>query len=382
MNLTIHLNNTFSGTNNYSTSTAGYQELITIDFRLFYNYGFEFILYGYFMPVWTSLCIAMYVVMVTVFLRYGMTTKTHICLIAIAVCDSLSPIAPASTWMYFFAIQKNYYYLPFEWCRYYHLTTEVIPQLFTYTSYFITIMMTVHRYIMVAHPFKAEKLCSKTVIYVMIFGLFLSSCLIRIVHFFHFKYVSTTVPEQNDTNQTMQACSYARADWLPIPLYHYIGILLTIQTMVVGVVPCTVLVVSELLMVKSLSYRAAMRKIMTGKSSERSKTAKSEKRLTVTTIIITAITLSYMIPVVILQIIDVSITMFNARLPNYNDLRTAVVILNVFYWLCIPSNFLVTCCLSHEFRNGIKRLFVAAESVHTSVSSSVTVAKTNITSVS
>ncbi|XP_071166090.1 sex peptide receptor-like [Mytilus edulis] len=351
-------------------------EVIVVDFRQFYKYGFEFILYGYFMPVWASMSIIMYALMITVFIRYGMTSKTHICLIAIAICDSVSPIAPTSIWVYFFAIKKHYYYLPFEWCKIYHYTTEVIPQFFTYTSYFITIMMTVQRYIMVAHPFKAEKLCSKTVVYVMIVLCFLTSVAIRLVHLFHYKYSKTSVPGIDNANTTMQACTFSRPDWMPVSFYTYLGFLMTAQTIIVGVIPCTVLVVSELLMIKAINARSAKRETMTSKAKGQSHNAKNERRLTIATICITAVTLFYMVPVVIIQVIDVLVLMFDFDIGDYNNLRTAIVVLNVLYWMCIPSNFLITCCLSREFRRGIRSLFIKPKTVQNTIISIVSLAKT------
>ena len=358
---------------NSSTNANVFKEEFIVDFRKYYKYGFEFILYGYFMPVWSLMSIIMYSLMITVFLKYGMTTKTHVCLIAIAVCDSVSPIAPTTIWVYFFAIKKNYYYLPFEWCRTYHYTTEVIPQLFTYTSYFITVMMTVQRYIMVVHPFKADKLCSKTIVYIMIAMCFLASVSIRFIHFFHYGYVNKTVPAKDNSNETMQACGYGPPDWMTISFYKYLGILFVIQTVVVGIIPCTVLVVAELLMVKAISARSAKRKQMISKSNNKTRNMKSEKRLTVATIFITAVTLFYMVPVVVIQVIDVLALMFDVTVGDYNDIRTAIVILNVIYWMCIPSNFIITCCLSSEFRSGIRRLFIKPEMVQTSTISTVTV---------
>ncbi|CAC5415265.1 unnamed protein product [Mytilus coruscus] len=360
--------------NNITNSTDS--EAIVVDFRQFYKYGFEFILYGYFMPVWASMSIIMYALMITVFIRYGMTSKTHICLIAIAVCDSVSPIAPTSIWVYFFAIKKYFYYLPFEWCKIYHYTTEVIPQFFTYTSYFITIMMTVQRYIMVAYPFRADKLCSKTVVYIMIVLCFLTSVSIRLVHVFHYKYSETTVPGIDNANTTMQACTYSRPDWMPISFYKYLGFLMTAQTIIVGVIPCTVLVVSELLMIKAINVRSAKREAMTSKAKGQSQNDKNERRLTMATIFITAVTLFYMVPVVIIQVIDVLVLMFDVDIRDYNNLRTAIVVLNVLYWMCIPSNFLITCCLSREFRCGIRNLFIKPETVHNTIISIVSLAKT------
>jgi hypothetical protein len=78
-------------------------------------------------------------------------------------------------------------------------------------------------------------------------------------------------------------------------------------------------VVAELLMVKAISARSAKRKQMTSKSNNKTRNMKSEKRLTVTTIFITAVTLFYMVPVVVIQVIDVLALMFDVTVGDYND---------------------------------------------------------------
>jgi hypothetical protein len=54
--------------------------------------------------------------------------------------DSLSAVCPSIMWFYFFAVRKHFYYLPCAWCRTYHYMTEVIPHIFSGTSFYITIL--------------------------------------------------------------------------------------------------------------------------------------------------------------------------------------------------------------------------------------------------
>jgi polyferredoxin len=42
-----------------------------------YRYGFEFVLFGYFIPLWILINVIIYFIMISVFLRNGMTSKTH-----------------------------------------------------------------------------------------------------------------------------------------------------------------------------------------------------------------------------------------------------------------------------------------------------------------
>ena len=84
------------------------EQIIVVDFRQWYQHGFEYVINEYVIPIWTILNICIYFLMVYVFLKNVMTTKSHICLIAISVTDSLSAICPSIMWFYFFASGNNF----------------------------------------------------------------------------------------------------------------------------------------------------------------------------------------------------------------------------------------------------------------------------------
>jgi hypothetical protein len=58
-------------------------QIIVVDFRQWYRYGYEIILYGYVMPVWSVINFAVYFLMIVVFLKSGITSTTQVCLVEI-----------------------------------------------------------------------------------------------------------------------------------------------------------------------------------------------------------------------------------------------------------------------------------------------------------
>ena len=338
------------------------ENVFVVDFRMYYRYGFEFILYGYFMPIWTVLNIIIYSTMIHVFAKKGLTSKTHVCLIALAISDCVAPVFPSVFWFYFFVVKKEFYYVPFEWCRPFHYLTEVIPRIFTYMSYFLTITLAVQRYIVIAYPFKADILCSKNMTYIMITASLLSSVIVRLIHFFHYSYIKYQI-QRFDNNITEEICAFGDPDWLDVEFSRYSAILQTTHTIIVNLIPCTVLVVVECLMVKAVKTHSASRKNLNLNSTMISKIERNERRLTCTTIAVTAVLLLYKIPAVIIQILDILRTMFGVQLVrNAFDLWTTNVVLNIFYWICTPSNFVITCCLSQDFRVGLRDVFRRSKS--------------------
>jgi hypothetical protein len=49
--------------------------------------------------------------MIHVFAKKGLTSKTHVCLIALAISDCVAPVFPSVFWFYFFVVKKEFYYV-------------------------------------------------------------------------------------------------------------------------------------------------------------------------------------------------------------------------------------------------------------------------------
>ncbi|VDI51954.1 Hypothetical predicted protein [Mytilus galloprovincialis] len=259
------------------------QPVIVVDFWQWFRYGYEVILFGYFMPTWTVVNLLIYTYMIYVFIKTGMTSKTHICLISIAVFDSISPICPSIMWLYVFALKKHMYYLPLEWCRAYHYMTEVIPQIITTITYSLTLMMAIIRYIVVAHPFKANDLCSKRRITVGIISCVVISIIGRGVPFFHYNYSGITIPAFNKPNETMQACVIRKPNWIRMDFFEYLAIFQAVSLFCFVIIPNLVMLVTEILLVVSMVKNSKKRTYLTSNVTQRKE---RDTRLTQATVVI------------------------------------------------------------------------------------------------
>lgn len=342
----------------YKPRNSSFPEIFVVDFRVLYRHGFEFALYGYFMPVWTLLNIVIYSLMVYVFIHRKLTSKTHKCLIALALSDSVAPIFPSIFWFYFFAVKQEFRYVPYRWCLPYHYLTDLLPNIFIHASYFLTIMLALQRYVVISHPFKAERLCSSKATIIFIIGCFVFSILVRFVHFFHYRYVSVDVPVTPDGNSYIKVCAFGDPSWLKITFDEYSAILQATHTIVVNIVPCIILIILEISLLKTVKTTSAGRKNIVMDNRIILRLERVEERLTYTTICVTGVLLMYKLPNVCIQAIDVTRKWLNIPMwSSYYDLWTAYAVLNVIYWICTPSNFIITCCLSKEFRQGLRHLF-------------------------
>jgi hypothetical protein len=337
-------------------------QIIVVDFRQWYRYGYEIILYGYVMPVWSVINFAVYFLMIVVFLKSGITSTTQVCLVAMAICDGVNPIPPSIIWLYIYVIRKHIYFLPLEWCRNFYYLTEVIPQIIVYISMLLTILLAIQRCIVVMVPFKAERLVSKRRVIIGIAFCIAISVAARIIYFFHYDFFGITVPAFNQPNDTMEACAVQKPQWLHVPLLKYLAIMQVAQISISVFIPCVILVVAEILLVIALIRNRNRRRSL---SLNNMRNEKREKLLTELTIAITGIKVSYLVLVLTVQGIDFMYLFFDISVVHPSDLRSVVAISNTIFWVfMIPSNFIITCCLSTDFRNELKTLFcISSETI-------------------
>lgn len=338
------------------TSNDATEEIIVVDFSKWYRYGFEFVLFGYFIPLWILINIIIYFIMISVFLRNGMTSKTHMCLIMIAICDMLGSIPPALTWFREFGINKEYSYLPFSRCRVYHITTEVIPRMFAFASRLLTVVLAVQRYIIIAYPFKASILCSKNKIHCWLLFCLLFPILALSVYFFHYDFFPFTVPTVSGNNSTMEACAVRGKGWFNLSFYQYIIMIDFLYTITCHFVPATLLILFEILLINAMSKNTKRKNLVNGSAQMKRKNNR-EKRLTLTTLVITLIDLIYEMAQTTRDVLNCANWLGYVSLIQ-GDLRSANLILQILYWIAMPSNFIIICSCSKDFRQALKNMFL------------------------
>ena len=325
------------------------EQIIVVDFRQWYQHGFEYVINGHVIPIWTILNICIYFLMVYVFLKNGMTTKSHICLIAISVTDSLSAVCPSIMWFYFFAVRKQFYYLPYAWCRTYHYMTEVIPHIFSGTSLYITILLSIQRYIAVGHPFKVDRLCTKRIIIIGIFVCVLIAFALKAIFVVHYDYFGITVPAFTG-NGTLQACAVRAPKWLNMPFYEYLAVIQAVFTFIYHLMPCTALMIFEFLLIFAVVKSAETSKKMASSSRAQTIRRRKERQLTYATLAISSLYLLYGLCASFTQILDFLYLQLGISVISNNDIRSIVAAFNFLYFIMLPSNFVITCCLSEAFR--------------------------------
>ncbi|KAL4226793.1 obsolete signal transducer [Mactra antiquata] len=162
----------------------------------------------------TTLCavgIVCNILSVIVLTRRVMNSSTYSYLAALAVCDTLAlfltmvmnllsedttyPVKGAIDWT------KPAYALLFPYLHPAAVTFQV-------TSIWLTLAFTVDRYIMICHPFKAERMCSTGRARKVIIGIYILGMVFNIPRFLEYKSSSIPVPSANGDVKTLLLVEY------------------------------------------------------------------------------------------------------------------------------------------------------------------------------
>lgn len=359
-------NTTFDNDTTYNSSIStpvafdrnGFlRNIIVIDFRQWYMFGFEPQLYGFVGPVFAFLASVINILMITAFIKRRLFTSTHIILMTIGLSDLLTVLPPSTIWMYFYGILQYKYYLPYDWCRVWHDFCETSPSMFHTISVWATVLLAIQRIIIVAFPFKAKVWCSRKLTFVGIGASVLISVGTFCVAFFEFSYVSIPVPKENAKHEIMYACGVTVPSFIGetlLDLMHYIGIRQWVRVIVNTLIPFVILLVIEISLIIVIRVRGSQRKKMNVKSD---KLRQNDRLLTKVTTWCVWLFILIEIPGMLGIIFDCIYLNFNISVvPDY-VIRVMAVVINLLLIATSNINFIVFSCMSTEFREFLKALY-------------------------
>lgn len=141
-----------------------------------------------------------------------------------------------------------------------------------------------------------------------------------------------------------------------LTFFQYIIMIDFLYTIMCHFVPGTLLMLFEILLINVMS-KNAKRKNMVNGSEQMKKKNNREKRLTQTTIIITLIDLIYEMSQTTRDVVNCANWLGYVSFVQ-GDLRSANLILQILYWIPMPSNFITICSCSKDFRQALTNMFL------------------------
>ncbi|XP_069134533.1 sex peptide receptor-like [Argopecten irradians] len=200
-------------TNNSTNSTTAMEEVghVTVNslFPILFQTTSQYnvVLYKYLIPFLSVLEIFCGVLTIVIFWKTKLGNPTHMFLLGICVCDTMSSLSIGSISAYVFYFEDYRDYLPFRICKLYTYLYVFFPVFCHYTSSYLTVGLAIQRYICVVYPFVARRICSKkrTLFYIL-FSILCSSAYFAFQIHSHSYHVMET-SSFYVTNLTVSACS-------------------------------------------------------------------------------------------------------------------------------------------------------------------------------
>jgi len=124
------------------------------------NFRFTVPVYGYVSPVVVLLTIVTNTFICLVLLKKNMRSPTNLLLVAMAISDMLTGLFPAPVFFYFYTLGHYEDYVPFDWCYVSSALTLHVPTVCHTASIWLTVVLSIQRYICVCHSQRAKTLCT------------------------------------------------------------------------------------------------------------------------------------------------------------------------------------------------------------------------------
>ena len=138
-----------------------------------------------------------------------------------------------------------------------------------------------------------------------------------------------------------------------MPFYEYLAVIQAVFTFIYHLIPCTVLMIFEFLLIFAVVKSAETSKKMASSSRAQSIRRRKERQLTYATLAISSLSLPYGLCASFTQILYFLYLQFGISVISNNDIRSIVSAFNFLYFIMLPSNFVIT-CLSEAFRKHLR----------------------------
>ncbi|XP_053376801.1 sex peptide receptor-like [Mercenaria mercenaria] len=305
--------------------------------------------FGYVLPPVIVFTLITNCLVITVLVKKEMRTATNVLLAGLAFSDMMCGISLLPVFFNFFTLGKYEEFVPFDWCLPYQLLI-VLGSAFHNISVMQTVALATQRYFFICVPKSRSNFnfCSslKVVIILHIIGI--------IAHASRF-LDSYFVPAYSVQSNT-PGCITIFRDWVKTNLELYINVYFILRATCFGLLPCIVLTILTILLIKSMtSQRVKRRRLFRGRFDGLNQQDKQNVRTTLLLIVVVGIHLFCEIPnavVLFVDAIEIAINFYSV-----SDAKLIVIsISNIMVILSCPVNIFIYCGMSKKFRTTLAQM--------------------------
>ena len=317
------------------------------DYDVFSYEGFDFErpIYVYLWEILVILTTIFNVIVIVVFVRLGVQSATHAVLVAIAISDSLTGLVTLPTYIYAYSKyepgdgnKKDAYALEKDWCNAFMISKFFLSKWFHTASVWLTLMLSIQRYVCVAVPLKAKMIFTSRKTLFCIATVFVVSPFLHIYHLFHSK-----------TSSGM--CQWDLSD-------HWGLVYLWITVFLMHLIPCTVLVIFTVMMIYCLFSATAQ--LRNGNKTTKGSIQRRDDLNRRLSIIVSTIVIVFLIPEIpygIFQLYTVIRMHAGKTILDLHTNRAFHAVYEILLVFSYHANFWVYTILNKTFRSELKKTF-------------------------
>ncbi|XP_052093698.1 sex peptide receptor-related protein 2-like [Mytilus californianus] len=298
-----------------------------------------YIYYGYVGPIITFFVTIMNIMLIATIIKGNFRTSTHAVMVAIAIADILTGIIPVPFNIQVFSVKRSKDYLKIEWCYIFEICQVILPTVFHLISLSLTVGLSIERFFVVSFPLKAKRFCTMRNGILFSICVFVISLCAQIDTFEDITYDPVKITSTNGIKLT--GCRRSVKDRSD---REYIT-----RMFILRFIPCMLLVIFTILLLRKSSDIQEWRKSTTSSSSATSSLERMD------------FAVSLIATIVFLTEITMGTLLLNDHLNSRRKITSNHALLSgityVVYMVTSPINFAILCFLSKKFRQTFLCMF-------------------------
>lgn len=309
---------------------------------------------GYVVPILAVIVLVANVIVIVVLRKQQTYGASQAGLVSVAISDTLTLLLPAPFYFYQYAL--HHYYVEYALCEPMDWISIYLPTITHTASIWLTVVLTAQRYLYVCHPFVAREMCTLRNTTISIIITYVVACVTHIFRAFVFDYVQY---EYIDTvwNETAITCNRTYKQWLNID--QYMVVYMMIRIILIQFVPCIVLIVLNVKIIRGLQDVVNKKMRLHNKSESSISAVKENTRVTIMIVFMAAVTLLVELPSGVILCFYVYPSLTKVHLFDENTLTSMQIIANLVIIFSYPMNFFIYCSMSAEFKHTLYELCFA-----------------------
>ena len=282
---------------------------------------------------------------------------THLLVAAMSISETMFALVPAMLFTYLYDIKKLRSFVPYEYCYSFSIVCIIWSSVFRCHSIWLTVVLATQRFICVAYPFKAASIITRKRTIILIVGLFVLALLTQYYDVIFVDRISVNMSWSPDTNP-QETCVYLPTEWakdfvdILFPIHRIVFILL------VNFIPSLWMVVVGCLLIRELRATTKWRTQNSVSSRSANQRLNGERKLTVVTIWIIIMFVTFQIPYSISHsFVSYQISFGGERGSSIIYATTAMLVTHFMIILSLPSTFFIYIICIKEYYEYVKTCF-------------------------